>query len=95
MMTPGQPSGGINPGMLSEMMPHLLTFAAGAGFKELVSNFEKIHKLMGAGSEHAQQPGGPQQAAPAGAQVPQNSPQPDQLQLLMRLLQARQAAGGM
>lgn len=107
MMNPMQPQdnapaagGGINPQMLSQMMPHLLTFAAGAGFKELVANFEKIHKLMGAGQgENAGAGAKPTPNAQAPVPSPNGAaptqPPQDQLMMLMQLLKARQAAGGM
>lgn len=68
---PAQPMpGGLNPQMLVQMMRGPLgVFMAGAGFRDVTANLEKLHKSMGGGQHPGQQqPGGPAGAAGAPGQ---------------------------
>ena len=85
----------MNPEMLSKMLP----FLAGAGMRDVVSNIEKMMKVLGGGN--AQKGQGQKQAAGSqGAAMPAPAPgampspgqiNPAVMSMLARMIQARGA----
>jgi len=83
---------------LGKLIPQLMPFLAGIGFPTLMHNVEKMHKLMtggGASAKKGQQPAGPAMGAVPGpaAQPPAGPPttgmDPQKMQLIMQIMQAR------
>lgn len=85
----------MNPEMLKSLMP----FLAGMGLPVMMSNIEKMHKLMTGGGDKTkkgQQPAGPAMGAvprPAAMPPPVASPtsgiDPQKMQLIMQIMHAR------
>lgn len=95
----GMPSAGLSPDIMKILQPMLnKDMLMGMGIPVLMGNIEKMHKLMtggGASAKKGQQPAGPQGAVPGPtAMPPAGAPptagmDPQKMQLIMQIMQAR------